>query len=496
VNQAVLDVVASDARSGCRGVVPIDARLEDWQVALCAAPDELSRLLELHGSPLNIIDPSAMARNAAELQRVADSHEIDFKMFFARKANKALALIDEAKSLGLGVDLASERELIQALGRGVIAAETMVTAAVKPAALLSLCVESGATVAIDNEDELRRISALAQQQSRRVPIALRLAPTLPEGRPETRFGTDGPAALEMANRHWAAGLGSQLDIVGVHFHLDGYDPHERVSALAECFTVIDALRVQGHAPSFVDMGGGIPMSYLESPSQWATFWHEHRRSLLGQRDALTFESHPLGLVVRDGEITGRANVYPYFQEPTRADWLERVLTAPIQAGGHGSVADALRARGLQLRCEPGRSLLDGCGLTAARVEFRKQRRDGTWLIGLAMNRTQCRSTSDDFLVDPLLVRPQLTPADAAEAEAEPVDGYLVGAYCIERELLTWRKMRFPRGVAVGDIVVFPNTAGYLMHIVESSSHQMPLARNLILRPGQEAVIDEIDVSGR
>ena len=56
-----------------------------------------------------------------------------------------------------------------------------------------------------------------------------------------------------------------------------------------------------------------------------------------------------------------------------------------------------------MRCEPGRSLLDGCGVTAARVEFRKQRRDGTWLIGLAMNRTQCRSTSDDFLVDPLLV---------------------------------------------------------------------------------------------
>jgi hypothetical protein len=28
----------------------------------------------------------------------------------------------------------------------------------------------------------------------------------------------------------------------------------------------------------------------------------------------------------------------------------------------------------------------------------------------------------------------------------------------------------------GDIVVFPNTAGYLMHSLESSSHQMPLAR--------------------
>ena len=78
-------------------------------------------------------------------------------------------------------------------------------------------------------------------------------------------------------------------------------------------------------------------------------------------------------------------------------------------------------------------------MTAARVEFRKQRADGTWLIGLAMNRTQCRSTSDDFLVDPLLVRP-----DSAGEPTEPIEGYLVGAYCIERELLTWRRLRFPQ----------------------------------------------------
>ena len=109
------------------------------------------------------------------------------------------------------------------------------------------------------------------------------------------------------------------------------------------------------------------------------------------------------------------------------------------------------------------------------MEFRKQRGDGTWLIGLAMNRTQCRSTSDDFLVDPLLIR----PAASGEAGTGAIEGYLVGAYCIERELLTWRRLSFPEGVAVGDIVVFPNTAGYLMHILESASHQIPLARNLV-----------------
>ena len=159
--------------------------------------------------------------------------------------------------------------------------------------------------------------------------------------------------------------------------------------------------------------------------------------------------------------------------------------------GIRTLAEAVRDSGLQVRCEPGRSLVDGCGLTAARVEFRKQRRDGTWLIGVAMNRTQCRSTSDDFLVDPLLLRP---PAEGTEVPGTgAIEGYLVGAYCIERELLTWRRMRFPDGVEVGDIVVFPNTAGYLMHILESASHQIPLARNLVVGATAEPHLDAIDL---
>jgi diaminopimelate decarboxylase len=277
----------------------------------------------------------------------------------------------------------------------------------------------------------------------------------------------------------------------VHFHLDGYDPGDRVTALGAAMVLVDALRERGHAPGFVDIGGGIPMSYLDSGSQWEHFWSEHRRALRGGREPLTFEGHGLGLVGHRGEIVGRPNVYPYHQAPIRGAWLGEILAARVARSV--SVVEALRERGLQLRLEPGRALLDGCGLTAARVAYRKQRSDGTWLIGVEMNRTQCRSTSDDFLVDPLLVRLDKARNRRDEGAATPpIEGYLVGAYCIERELLTWRRLRFPLGVAVGDIVVFPNTAGYLMHILESSSHQIPLARNLILGSGPHPYLDPID----
>ncbi len=476
-------------RARCEGVVALPARLEPWQLALCHEPARIDRWLTEHGSPINLLDASPMARNAAELQDAAAGFGIDLAIFFARKANKALGLVDEARRLGLGIDLAGERELAQVLERGVPGGALVMTAAVKPESLLRRCIASGTTIAVDNADELRRLVRVAAQMDRTAPVALRLAPVLPGGRLPTRFGLDEEEALAIAaGRPPYAATG--LRIEGVHFHLDGYDAADRVTAIDQALVVIDALREHGHEPSFVDIGGGIPMSYIDSPAPWRRFWEEHRAALLGRRAALTFDGHGLGLLAHAGEVLGRPAVYPYHQSPTRGDWLAGILGARA-ACGSASIAEAIRARDLQLRCEPGRALLDGCGLTAARVAYRKRRRDGAWLIGVEMNRTQCRSTSEDFLVDPLL----LAAGEADDRGGPPtgeIEGYLVGAYCIERELLTWRRMRFCSGVGVGDIVVFPNTAGYLMHILESSSHQIPLARNLLLDAAGNAAVDPID----
>ena len=119
-----------------------------WRCPLASSPGRsrcvssrglLSDWLDRHGSPLNVLDPAPLARNAGELAQAAAALGVELKIFFARKANKALTFVDEARRLGLGVDVASERELRQALDRGVPAGDLIVTAAVKPRALLELC---------------------------------------------------------------------------------------------------------------------------------------------------------------------------------------------------------------------------------------------------------------------------------------------------------------------------------------------------------------------
>ncbi len=470
--------------AACVGDPPLRAHLQPWMSELASNHPRLRELLDTFGSPLNLHQTSSFEANADEISRAAAAHGLEIGIYFARKANKSLGFVDEARRLGLGVDVASEQELAQTLKAGLEPDRIILTAAVKPPPLLRLAAEAGVTISIDNEQELSVLAEItAGRRGEPLPVALRLTPgCLSPERIPSRFGLPQGRAREVA-REVGADQMPGLRIAGVHFHLDGYSADDRIATLGEAVELIDGLREDGHEPGFVDIGGGFPISYLTERNEWDEFWRAHRAALLGERPSLTFEGHGLGLAAHDGKLRGAPAVYPFWQEPTRGEWLQGILSGQASVGGRPeSVAEALRTRGLELRCEPGRALLDGCGMTAASVEFVKPYERGTHLVGLEMNRTQCRTGSDDFLVDPLLVRAPASREARAALPPAGFEGYLVGAYCIERELLSWRRLHFPYGVARGDVVLFPNTAGYFMHIQESSSHQMPLARNLLLTP--------------
>ncbi|WP_234998650.1 alanine racemase [Demequina sp. NBRC 110057] len=457
------------------GVSPLTGRTEPWMEDLLADADACAALVAEYGSPVNVLDFGPLARNAAELVDAAASEGVRLGVFVARKANKALGLVHAAREAGLGVDVASLAELTQSLDAGMPGERVIVTAAVKSRALLEAAVRAGATVSLDNADELADVVAVAASVGARARVALRLASSDP-AIPPTRFG--------MASRQWDSALASarltDVSIEGIHFHLNAYSAEERAAVLREALPWADALREAGHDVGFIDIGGGIPMSYLEDRAQWRAFWERLAQDAHG---TLTWRGDRLGLTDPSASRPS-PSVYPYWQRKVRGPWMLDVLRA------HGlerrTLAEEIAARGLELRCEPGRSVLDGCGLTLASVAFRKATSDGIPLVGLHMNRTQVRSTSADFMVDPRWVRP------SGAGEASPAfDGFLVGAYCVEDELILRRRLRFPDGVARGDIAAFVNTGGYLMHILESASHQLPLAATVV-REGGDWVRDGID----
>ena len=436
-----------------------------------------SELIDIYGSPVNVLHPHVLPRNAAELVEAGRAHGVDVRVFFARKANKGLCFVDAAAAARHGIDVASRRELQQVLGRGVEPHRVILSAAVKPQDLLELAVDAGVLISVDTVAEMSRIQAIAEKSGRPARVVPRIAPD-PELLPPTRFG-------ELANV-WVKNLppaGGPVQLVGVHMHLHGYSEADRRVALADALTVVDAANAAGHSVEFVDMGGGVPMSYLDSAEEWEAF-HVKPRD--------TWKDDPLH------------NLYPFHQAPVRGGWLGEFLSGEVRGCGEDSahtstVAEALQRRNLRLHMEPGRSILDGGGVILARVAFVKKRSDGENLIGLEMNRTQCRTTSDDIGLDPILVRSRATAGAPEEGEGgearggvAAMNGFLVGAYCIEDEVLVRRRREFPHGVRPGDIVAIPNTAGYFMHILESASHQIPLARNVWVDEAGAIHPDDID----
>ncbi|KAA9393261.1 Y4yA family PLP-dependent enzyme [Kocuria coralli] len=460
---------------------------------LLGDPAACADLLREHGSPVNVHDFGPLRGNAAEVVEAGRRQGVAVRVFVARKANKTLGLVDETRRLGHGIDVGSERELLQVLDRGVPPADIVLTAAVKPGRLLRTAMARGVPVVLDNLDEALAAQSISSQLPHPSSVALRLAPEAGRGLAPTRFGEGMRTWLDFLDAHPFEGAGQRLD--GVHFHLHGYEPGDRTAALGQAIELVDQVRLRGHEPSFIDMGGGMPMSYIDDAGAWETFWDRHEAAVLGDGEALTWRGDGLGLRREEGRdgarLAGARDLYPYHQEPVRGAWLEQVLAGEVAPGS--TAARALRDRDLALHCEPGRSMLDGCGLTLSRVAFRKHTSDGIPIVGLEMNRTQCRSTSADFLVDPILVRTGAHGHGRGTGDHwnAPRGAFLVGAYCIEAELILRRRIVFPQGVAVGDCIALPNTAGYLMHILESASHQIPLAANVV-RSQDGFARDDID----
>lgn len=437
------------------GLPPLEPTEFRWSQDLLADPDACHSLVERYGSPVNVLNPGPMRANIDELVEAGRRSGVETKVFYARKANKGLVFADTARDTGNGVDVASENELRQVLAHDVPGDRIILSAAIKPDRLLQLAIDNGVVISADNRAEYDRIRELAEVSGNTARVAPRLAPD-PDTMPPTRFGE--------RLGDWAWHLrepSSSVSVVGVHAHLHGYAAADRSAALRECMQLVDALTAAGHTPEFIDIGGGVPMRYLAHEQQWKDYQDAIAEQRAGYAEPFTWKADPL------------LNTYPYWQEPTRGKWLDQVLA--------DGVAEGLRERGLRLHLEPGRSLLDGCGVILARVAFVKTRSDGLPLVGLEMNRTQCRTTSDDYLTDPVLVK--------RSPDGAPLEAFLVGAYCIEDEIILRRKIRFPKGIVAGDIVAIPNAAGYFMHILESASHQIPLAKNVVWPEGELDAID-------
>lgn len=464
---------------------PLTPIMHPWVADITAHADLLRQAIDEYGSPVNIHCLQPFNENLTAFGAVFHEKQLDYRIYFARKANKCLSFAVRSHGLFQGIDTASYRELHQCLIAGIPAEALLCTAAVKTPDLLELAIARGVEVVIDNEDECRLMQAIATRMGRRVTVNIRVGGFTFEGKSlHTRFGWDiREAAVFVTNSIGKGNRFDRLDYSGLHFHLNGYSIAQRGEAILQCLALADRLRGEGFHTATLDIGGGILVNYLQYRDEWDAFNRTLKDAVEGKVPPLTYLNHPLGMTVLDGKALGEPQVYPYYSRVYKEHFLRRILE---HRGSSGStVAEEIRKRKIAMRMEPGRSALDQCGITVARVAFRKTDNRGNLLVGLEMNGTQLRSSSADFLLDPLHI-----PSAPVAGSTPPEFGFLVGAYCLEQELILKRCVRFLTYPQVGDLMVFVNTAGYLMHFYESEAHQFELAANTFLVSDGKRIIGD------
>ncbi|MBS9523381.1 Y4yA family PLP-dependent enzyme [Litoribacter alkaliphilus] len=446
--------------------------IHEWISEFLKNKKKLAELVDKHHSPINVHNPQPFKENFEEFSQVFKKYNIKHKIYFARKANKSRSMVKEAKKLGFGVDTASYRELEQCIHEGLDPENIAITAAVKNRRLIDLAIQNQVPIVLDNLDECELANATAIQLGKKINIGIRLGGFEHEGEIlYTRFGFTFSQAFHLIKEGFKDQF-QNLNFTGFHFHLNGYSPEQRANALFQTLNMVDLLAEKEIKTQFIDIGGGFLMNYLHDKNEWEDFHQSLKNAVLGKRSPITFANDPLGMALVDGKLHGEPKVYPYYNTTPRAVFLEQILTFE-NAEGIALYEVLNKHAEIEIRIEPGRSLLDQVGITVARVAFRKQDMNGDWLVGLEMNRTQMFSSSADFLLDPIIISME------TKQTQQPVEGFLVGAYCLEQELILKRKLAFENLPEIGDLICFPNTAGYMMHFYESEAHLFELATNLV-----------------
>jgi ornithine decarboxylase len=182
---------------------------------------------------------------------------------YAMKANANPLVIRALAQKGAGMEIASLAELKLALNAGVPAEKIICSNPIKNPIFLMQLYDSGAYAMVaDSVDEIEKIAQHAPGS--RVYIRLAVDNTGSVLPLAGKFGVDADLALALFDLARARGL----QPIGLAFHVGSQclNPDNWVNAIRACGAVWMAALERGHAPYFLDIGGGFPAGHYHTPS--------------------------------------------------------------------------------------------------------------------------------------------------------------------------------------------------------------------------------------
>lgn len=229
----------------------------------------VSRIAKEVGTPCYIYSHATLIRHF----RAYDSafKDIPHIVAFAMKANSNLAILRLMAKEGSGVDIVSGGELFRALKAGVSPSKIVFAGVGKNADEIRDALKADILMFnVESSAEIRALNDVAASVGKKARIALRINPDvdpkthpyISTGMKKSKFGIAADRALD--EYKMASSLG-HIDVVGVHAHIGSQltDVTPFVDSLKKVVGLIDTLKGQGINIRYLNIGGGLGITYSE-----------------------------------------------------------------------------------------------------------------------------------------------------------------------------------------------------------------------------------------
>jgi diaminopimelate decarboxylase len=351
------------------GLFPPGSRV-DTDGELVVAGCRLADLADSWGTPLYVIDETAVRAQVRRVRRALEHQWPVSRMVFASKAFPCTAMYRLMAHEGIGVDVAGAGELVMALAGGVDPALIVMHGNAKTTAELRMAVEAGVgLIVIDNTDDIDRLEQLVPSEQA---VLVRVIPgvrpdtyeAVATGQAGSKFGLPVPDARAAITRLRHS---DKLRVEGVHAHIGS-----QILATEPYAREVEAIAELGEFATY-NLGGGLGVRYTyadrpPSPEDWIGVLTEAARRHLPPGARLIIE--PGRMLVAPFGVTVYRVVSVKGEEPRfvavdggMADNMEVALygqrfeaTVTSRVGGGGSVELVGR------HCESGDRLISGVAL--------------------------------------------------------------------------------------------------------------------------------------
>lgn len=440
---------------------------------------DLQKLINTFGSPLNIVFPEQLDQNAKRFSEIFDKHRMKGEIYYATKSNKSTALMKAALKAGTKIDVASLKELQDAFSVGFTGDQIEATGP-KNDDFLILCMLHNVLVNIDDCGELEQLLSLKEKLSSR--NNLRILARLNDFssvqttfiQKDSRFGINNSELVNFFNI--LEKNKEKISFEGFAFHLPTTSNTERLIAVENLIDLLIEANKNGFSANTINIGGGYSINYLKSKTQWDNYVHVLKESIIKKSKVMTWNDQGLGFWSDKGTLRGAQTFIDFFQSKDQFGELDELLSS-YSSKYKTTIGQLFSENGWEFIIEPGRSLLDQAGITIAEILNTKKSLHNENLIIVDMNRSNLNSQDVEFMSDPLLVKD-----DREKQPSQDIfEGFIAGNLCLPHDFIMKRKVFFRTKPEKGDLLVFCNTAGYLMDFAESNTLKQKIGNKLSAR---------------